>query len=67
MLYASANVDFNMTRIEIQGDQPIITQVFAYSEPISLIISRSVATAVVYTIVFLFVAWIAFKWAQILE
>ncbi len=66
-LYPSANVDFNMTTIELQGGQPLITQVFAYSEPISLITSRSVATAVVYTIVFLFIAWIAFKWSQILE
>jgi len=66
-LYSSANVDFNRTSIEIQGGQPIITQTFAYTEPISLITSRSVATAVVYTIVFLFIAWIAFKWAQILE
>jgi ABC-type transport system involved in multi-copper enzyme maturation permease subunit len=66
-LYSSANVGFNMTHIELQGDQPLITQVFAYSEPISLITSRAVVTAVVYTIVFLFIAWIAFKWAQILE
>jgi ABC-type transport system involved in multi-copper enzyme maturation permease subunit len=66
-LYSSANVGFNMTHIELQGDQPLITQVFAYSEPLSLITSRSVVTAVVYTIVFLFIAWIAFKWAQILE
>lgn len=66
-LYPSATVDFNMTRIELQGDQPQITQVYAYSEPISVIISRSVATAIVYTIVLLLVAWIAFKWAQIVE
>jgi len=66
-LYPSATVDFNMTRIELQGDQPQITQVYAYSEPISLITSRSVATALVYTIILLFVAWIAFKWAQIVE
>jgi ABC-type transport system involved in multi-copper enzyme maturation permease subunit len=66
-LYPSATVDFNMTRIELQGDQPQITQVYAYSEPISVITSRSVATAAVYTIVLLFVAWIAFKWAQIVE
>jgi ABC-type transport system involved in multi-copper enzyme maturation permease subunit len=66
-LYPSANVDFNMTRIELQGDQPLITQVYAYSEPISVITARSIATATVYSIVFLFIAWIAFKWAQILE
>jgi ABC-type transport system involved in multi-copper enzyme maturation permease subunit len=66
-LYSSANVDFNTTNIELQDGQPLITQALAYSEPISLITSRSVATAVVYTIVFLFIAWTAFKWAQILE
>jgi ABC-type transport system involved in multi-copper enzyme maturation permease subunit len=66
-LYSSANVDFNKTSIQIQDGQPNITQTFAYSEPISLVTSRSVATAVAYTIVFLFIAWIAFKRAQILE
>ena len=66
-LYPSADVNFNMTRIELRGDMPRLTQVYAYSEPLSLIVSRSVATAVVYTLVFLFIAWIAFKWAQILE
>jgi ABC-type transport system involved in multi-copper enzyme maturation permease subunit len=66
-LYSSANVDFNTTNIELQDGQPLITQALAYSEPISLITSRSVATAVVYAIVFLFIAWTAFKWAQILE
>jgi ABC-type transport system involved in multi-copper enzyme maturation permease subunit len=67
VLHPSANVDFNTTNIEIQNGQPLITQVFSYSEPISVITLRSVATAAVYTIVFLFIAWIAFKWAQILE
>ena len=67
VLYPSAKVDFNMTRIELQGNQPNITQVYAYSEPISVITSRSIATAVVYIIIFLFIAWLAFKWAQIVE
>jgi ABC-type transport system involved in multi-copper enzyme maturation permease subunit len=47
--------------------QPIVTQTFAYAEPISLITSRSVAMTVTYAIVFLIIAWIAFKRAQILE
>jgi ABC-type transport system involved in multi-copper enzyme maturation permease subunit len=67
VLYPSANVDFNSTNIEMQDGQPIITQTFAYSEPISLVTSRSVATAMVYITVLLIVAWTAFKWAQILE
>ena len=66
-LYPSANVDFNNTSIEIQGGQPIVTQTFAYTEPILLITSRSVAMTVTYAIVFLIIAWIAFKRAQILE
>jgi ABC-type transport system involved in multi-copper enzyme maturation permease subunit len=66
-LYSSANVDFNKTSVDIQDGQPRITQIFAYSEPISLITSRSVGIAAVYTIVFLVVAWVAFKRAQILE
>ena len=66
-LYPSASVDFNNTSIEIQGGQPIVTQTFAYTEPILLITSRSVAMTVTYAIIFLIIAWIAFKRAQILE
>jgi ABC-type transport system involved in multi-copper enzyme maturation permease subunit len=66
-LYPSAMVDFNRTSIQIQGGQPNITQTFAYSEPISVITSRSVATAATYIIVFLIIAWVAFKRAQVLE
>ena len=66
-LYPTANVDFNRTNIQIQGDQPNITQTFAYSEPISVITLRSVATATTYIIVFLIIAWFAFKRAQVLE
>jgi len=66
-LYPSANVDFNRTSIQIQGSQPNITQTFAYSEPISVITSRSVVTATIYIIVFLIIAWVAFKRAQVLE
>jgi ABC-type transport system involved in multi-copper enzyme maturation permease subunit len=66
-LYPSANVDFNRTSIQIQGGQPNITQTYAYSEPISVITSRSVATAATYIIIFLIIAWVAFKRAQVLE
>jgi ABC-type transport system involved in multi-copper enzyme maturation permease subunit len=66
-LYHTANVDFNRTSIQIQGGQPNITQTFAYSEPISVITLRSVATATTYIIVFLIIAWVAFKRAQVLE
>ena len=66
-LYPSAKVDFNTTQIQIQAGQANITQKFAYSEQISLITSRSIATATVYIIVFLTIAWFAFKRAQVLE
>jgi ABC-type transport system involved in multi-copper enzyme maturation permease subunit len=66
-LYPMANVDFNRTSIQIQGGQPNITQTFAYSEPISTITLRSVTTAATYIIVFLIIAWVAFKRAQVLE
>jgi ABC-type transport system involved in multi-copper enzyme maturation permease subunit len=66
-LYPSADVNFNRTSFDIQGGQLNMTQTFAYAEPISLITSRSVATAAMYTIVFLIVAWVAFKRAQVLE
>jgi ABC-type transport system involved in multi-copper enzyme maturation permease subunit len=66
-LYPTANVAFNRTIIQIQGSQPNVTQTFAYSEPLSAITSRSVATAATYIIVFLIIAWIAFKRAQVLE
>ena len=66
-LYPMANVDFNRTSIQIQGGQPNITQTFAYSEAISVITLRSVATSSTYIIVFLIIAWVAFKRAQVLE
>jgi ABC-type transport system involved in multi-copper enzyme maturation permease subunit len=66
-LYPMANVDFNRTSIQIQGGQPNITQTFAYSEAISVITLRSVATSSTYIIVFLVIAWVAFKRAQVLE
>jgi ABC-type transport system involved in multi-copper enzyme maturation permease subunit len=66
-LYPTADVDFNRTNIQIQGGQPNITQTFAYSEPISVITLGSVATATTYIVVFLIIAWVAFKRAQVLE
>jgi ABC-type transport system involved in multi-copper enzyme maturation permease subunit len=67
ILYPSGSVDFNRTSLQLQGGQANITQTLAYSEPISLITSRSVATAATYTIAFLVIAWVAFKRAQVLE
>jgi ABC-type transport system involved in multi-copper enzyme maturation permease subunit len=66
-LYPSANVDFNRTSIQIVGGQPEINQVYAYTEPLALIVSRSVGVALAYILVPLFIAWYAFKRAEILE
>ena len=67
VLYPSANVDFNRTSIQIVGGQPKINQVYAYTEPLALIVSRSVGVAVAYILVPLVIAWYAFKRAEILE
>jgi ABC-type transport system involved in multi-copper enzyme maturation permease subunit len=67
VLYPSANVDFNRTSIQIVGGQPEINQVYAYTEPLALIVSRSVGVAVTYILVPLFIAWYALKRAEILE
>ncbi|MCW4007268.1 MAG: ABC transporter permease [Candidatus Bathyarchaeota archaeon] len=66
-LYPSATV--NVTRMDVfsakPGQPPQIRHL--YTEPISLVVARSIAVALVYTFVFLFIAWYAFKRAQILE
>jgi ABC-type transport system involved in multi-copper enzyme maturation permease subunit len=67
VLYPSANVDFNRTNIQIIGGQPEINQVYDYTEPLALIVSRSVGVAMAYILVPLFIAWYAFKRAEILE
>jgi ABC-type transport system involved in multi-copper enzyme maturation permease subunit len=68
ILNPAINVTFY--RIELtgigQGPGGII-QVPSYSEPLSLIVARSIAVAVVYILVFNFIAWYALKRAQIAE
>ena len=69
VLYPSANVNFTKTNIELggAGAQPLITQVLAYTEPISVVALRSLGVALVYIAVFLFIAWYALRRVQILE
>jgi ABC-type transport system involved in multi-copper enzyme maturation permease subunit len=67
VLYPSANVDFNRTSIQIIEGQPEIKQVYAYTESLALIVSRSFGVALAYIFVPLFIAWYAFKRAEILE
>jgi len=68
-LYPSANVNFTKTNIELggAGQQPLITQTLAYTEPISTVALRGLGVALAYILVFLFIAWYALKRAQILE
>jgi ABC-type transport system involved in multi-copper enzyme maturation permease subunit len=68
-LYPSANVNFTKTNIELRGagQQPLITQTLAYTEPISVVALRSLGVALAYIFVFLFITWYALKRAQILE
>jgi len=68
-LYPSANVNFTKTNIELggAGQQPLITQTLAYTEPISTVALRGLGVASGYILVFLFIAWYALKRAQILE
>jgi ABC-type transport system involved in multi-copper enzyme maturation permease subunit len=68
-LYPSANVNFTKTNIELggAGQQPLITQTLAYTEPISMVALRGLGVALAYIFVFLFIAWYALRRAQILE
>jgi Cu-processing system permease protein len=68
-LYPSANVNFTKTNIEIRGagQQPLITQTVAYTEPISTVALRGIGVALAYILGFLLVAWYALKRAQVLE
>ena len=69
LLYPSATVNFS--RIDLQaiqaGQTTLPTTEVLYTEPISLIAFRSLGVAFAYILVFLFVAWYAFKCSQILE
>jgi ABC-type transport system involved in multi-copper enzyme maturation permease subunit len=69
VLYPSANVTFS--KIDIQaieaGETTLPTTEILYSEPIGLIALRALGIAFAYILVFLFIAWLAFKRSQILE
>ncbi len=43
------------------------SQILLYSEPLSLVVARSIAVAAVYILVFNFIAWYALKRAQVTE
>jgi ABC-type transport system involved in multi-copper enzyme maturation permease subunit len=66
-LYPSANVTVTRTDVfaTTPGQPPPVIPL--YTESTALVALRSIAVAFVYIFVFLFVAWYAFKRAQILE
>jgi len=65
VLNPSANVTFARLGSLTAGQMPTLIPV--YTEPLSLILVRSILVALTYTVAFVLVAWIAFKRAQILE
>ncbi len=64
ILNPSANVTFY--KLEIQRPSNI-SQILLYTEPLSLVVFRTVAVALIYIIAFTFLALYAFKRAQVAE
>jgi len=65
ILNPTANVTF--IRIEFDPNRGGIIVPLGYTEPLSLVIARSIAVAAVYILVFNFIAWYALKRAQVTE
>jgi len=66
VLNPAANVTFY--RMELNLSNPgRINQIPLYTEPLSTIVSRSIAVAAVYILVFNFIAWYALKRSQVAE
>ena len=69
VLYPSANVTFG--KIDLQaiqaGQTTLPTTEILYTEPFSVIALRALGVSLAYILIFLLVAWIAFKRSQILE
>lgn len=67
ILNPSANVSY--VKIELgsgsQGNLPIVREI--YSEPLSIVLVRALVVATLYSTVLMFIAWYAFKRAQIFE
>jgi ABC-type transport system involved in multi-copper enzyme maturation permease subunit len=63
LLHPLANVTFY--KINMISQVPNITEL--YSEPLSLVLLRTVSIAFFYIFIFLFIAWYAFKKAEVLD
>jgi len=68
-LYPSATVNFTKVNITLGrvGEPPVVTQVVAYTEQLSVVALRGIGVAVVYIVVFMVIAWYALRRAQVLE
>lgn len=64
-LHPSLNVTFYKISGFQPGGSPLMIEL--YSEPLSLILLRSITVATTYILVFLFISWYAFRRAQVLE
>jgi len=65
ILHPASEVTFY--RLEYLLGSQRLNPVDLYTEPLSLVVARSIAVAVVYILVFNFIAWYAFKRAQVAE
>jgi ABC-type transport system involved in multi-copper enzyme maturation permease subunit len=64
--FLNPSVNVTYFRIEILSPTDI-RQVPWYTESLSIMIARSIAVAAIYILAFNFIAWYAFKRAQIME
>ena len=68
VLYPSANVTFSKIDLQaIQAGQTTLPTTELYTEPTSVIALRALSVSFAYILIFLFIAWLAFKRSQILE
>jgi ABC-type transport system involved in multi-copper enzyme maturation permease subunit len=59
--------DVTFFRMEIDPVRMTINRIPMYTEPLSLVVARSIAVTGAYILVFNFIAWYALKRAQIVE
>lgn len=60
------NPSANVTYLKISFTPPF-TQVPLYTEPLSLVLARSIVVTAIYIAFFMFISWFAFKRAEVLE
>jgi ABC-type transport system involved in multi-copper enzyme maturation permease subunit len=64
ILHPTENVTFTKTEIMGRGQEILVP---VYSEPLSIVLARSIAVAAIYILVFNFIAWYALKRTQVTE